>query len=277
MVVKRLAIEDAYRALENSGNRHARTIATGQIRPKARLFAPELSATFETECQCMRDFIAEAETSERRLDRIVSALHMMMSDKQFCELIVSEGLVTIPTLLMHRLQGAMREPRACHPPGKPLSDQSENRELVGGICLDVLDVLRDIPVKAKMFGLLQKVLPARQLQIVRLMVAMDRVGLTCARMLIALTPQAMLVKDFHPTTIASLTAGTRCAMALELERLSLAVLSAVEQRGQVGLEFVAASRYFDRLMDNSRVVRYLARNFPGHFEEFHNLSVPFLK
>jgi hypothetical protein len=225
----------------------------------------------------MRDFITEAETSERRLERIVGALRTMMRDKQFCVLMVSEGLVTIPKLLGRRLQGATREPQAYCLPGRPLSGQSENRAQIGGICPDVLDVLRDIPVKTKMFGLLQKVLPARQLEIARLMVAMDRVGLTCARMLIALTPQAMLAKDFHPTTIASLTASMRCAMALELERLSLVVLIAVEERGQVGLELVAASCYFDRLMENSRVVRYLARNFPGHFEEFNILSVPFLK
>lgn len=277
MVLKRLTKEAAYCALENGGNRHTRNIAAGQLGSKARLFAPELSATFDAECKCMRDFITEAETSERRMDRIVGALRMMMRDKQFCVLLVSEGLVTIPKLLANRLQGTTREPPVFYPSGQPLSDTSENREPVSGICPDVLDVLRDIPVKTKMFGLLQKVLPARQLEIVRLMVAMDRVGLTCARMLIALTPQAMLVKDFHPTTIASLTESMRCAMALELDRLSAAVLSAVEQRGHLGLELVAASRYFDRLMDNSRVVRYLARNFSGHFEEFHNLSVPFLK
>jgi hypothetical protein len=277
LVVKRLPKADAYRALEAGGNRHARTIAAGQIGSRARLFAPELSASFEAECQCMRDFITEAETSERTLERIASALRTMLRDQQFCVLIVSEGLVTIPTLLVHRLQGTMPEAQGCRPPGKVLSGKSINRETVGGICPDVLEVLRDIPVKSKMFGLLQKVLPARQLEIARLMVAMDRVGLTCARMLIALTPQAMLARDFHPTTITSLTASMRCAMALELERLSLAVLSAVERRGQVALELVAAGRYFDRLMDNSRVVRYLARNFPGHFEEFHVLSMPCLK
>lgn len=225
----------------------------------------------------MRDFITEAEASERRLERIVRALHTMLRDPQFRVLIVAEGLVTMPKLLARRLQGIMPEAQACRPPGKPLSDPSKGQETVGGICPDVLEVLRDIPVKAKMFGLLQKVRPARQLEIARLMVAMDRVGLTCARMLIALTPQAMLAKDFHPTTIASVTASMRCAMALELERLCLAVLSVVERRGQVALELVAASRYFDRLMDNSRVVRYVARNFPGHFEEFHILSKPFLR
>jgi hypothetical protein len=277
LVLKRLTKEAAYRALENSGNRHARNIAAGQLGSKAKLFAPDFLAIYEAETKHMHDFITEAETAERRLDRIVGAIHMMMRDKQFRVLLVSEGLETIPRLLVHRLQGATREPQVFCPPGKPLSDTGENREPVSGICPDVLDVLRDSPVKTKIFGLLQKVLPARQLEIARLMVAMDRVRLTYARMLIALTPQALLSKDFHPTTIASLTEGMRSAMALELGRLSLAALSAVEQRGQVGLELVAASRYFDRLMDNSRVVRYLARNFPGHFEEFHNLSVPFLK
>lgn len=275
--MKRLTKEAAYRALENSGNRHARNIAAGQLGSKAKLFAPELLATYEAECKRMRDFITEAEKSERRLDRIVGALHMMIRDKQFCVLLASEGLVTMPRLLAHRLQGATREPQVFCPPGNPLSGAGENREPVSGICPNVLDVLRDSPVKPKIFGLLQKVLPARQLEIVRLMVAMDRVRLTYARMLVALTPQARLAKDFHPATIANLADGQRGAMAIELGRLSLAALSVVEQRGQVGLELVAASRYFDRLMDNSRVVRYLACNFPGHFEEFHNLSVSFLK
>ncbi|BAB54764.1 msr9757 (plasmid) [Mesorhizobium japonicum MAFF 303099] len=225
----------------------------------------------------MRDFITGAEESERCLDRMVAALHLMMSDRQFCALMVSEGLETMPRLLAHRLPGAPPEPHVFCPPGKPLSDTGENREPIGGICPGVLDVLRDAPVKTKIFGLLQKVLPARQVEIARLMVAMDQVRLTYARMLVALTPQALLVKDFHPSTIANLTEGHRGAMVLEVGKLSLAVLGAMEQRGQVGLELVAASRFFARLMDNSRVVRYLARNYPGHFEEFHNLSEPFIK
>ncbi|TGQ77126.1 MULTISPECIES: plasmid partitioning protein RepB C-terminal domain-containing protein [unclassified Mesorhizobium] len=61
-------------------------------------------------------------------------------------------------------------------------------------------------------------------------------------------------------------------MEPELARLGLAFLRALEPRGSPSLELVAASSYFDRLMDNSKVVRNLARNFPGQFEEFHRLS-----
>ncbi|MET2828904.1 plasmid partitioning protein RepB C-terminal domain-containing protein [Mesorhizobium shangrilense] len=275
--MKSLTKDAAHRALENSGDRHARNIAAGQLGSKAKLFAPEFLATYEAECKRMRDFITKAEKSERRLDSIVGALEMMIGDKKFCVLLASEELVTMPISLAHKLSGATGEPHMFSPPGKPPSDAGENREPVSGICPDVLDVLRDSPVHPKIFGLLQKALPARQLEIVRLMVAMDRVRPTYARMLVALTPQAQLAKNFHPRAIANLAERKRGAMVLDLGRLSRAVLGAVEQRGQVGLELVAASRYFDRLMDNSRVVRYLARNFPGHFEEFHNLSVSFLK
>lgn len=275
--MKRLTRKAAHRALENSGDRHARNIAVGQLGSKEKLFAPEFLATYEAECKRMRDFIAEAEMSERGLDRIAAALRMMMSDKQFCKLLVSEGLETMPRLLAQRLQGVTSEPHSSCPPGKPLFEAGDNRESVGGICPEVLDVLRDSAVKTKLFGLLQKVHPSRQLEIARLMAAMDRVRATYVRMLVALTPQALLAKDFHPATVANLTEGQRGAMGLEMGRLSHEVLSAVERRGRLGLDLIAASRYFDRLMDRVGVVRYLARNFPGHFEEFHNLSAPFLK
>lgn len=270
--MKRLTKEAAYRALENSGDRHARNIAAGQLGSKAKLFAPELLAIYAAESKRMRDFITEAETAERRLDRIVGAIHMMMRDKQFCVLLVSEGLETIPRLLAHRLQGATREPQVFCPPGKPLSDKVENRELVRGICPDVLGVLRDSPVKTKIFGLLQKVLPARQLEIARLMVALDRVRLTYARVLVALTPQALLVSpSVTRTQLAGIDANRFAAMETELAALSQQFLSNAEQLGSWRLELVAARGYLNRLLDNARLVRYLARNFAGALSEFQKM------
>ncbi|MBZ9678283.1 plasmid partitioning protein RepB C-terminal domain-containing protein [Mesorhizobium sp. ES1-1] len=272
MALKRLAKDEAYLALANGGNRHATNIAAGHLGSRPRVFAPDLLATFEAESTCMRAFISEAKASEWRLGQIVAALRLVTRDIQFRELLVSEGFLTIPTLLAHRLHSATRGPQAHSPAKNPPSGDVESRQLVGGICPDAIDLLRDIPVKPKMFGLLQKVLPVRQLEIVRLMVVLDRVGLTFAKMLIALTPKAMLVEGFRPTTVATLTQEMREAMTLELERLSAGVLKAAEQHGRATLELIAASHYFDRLMDNSKIVRYLARNFSGHFEEFHNLT-----
>ncbi|ESZ57106.1 hypothetical protein NKI89_19830 [Mesorhizobium sp. M0309] len=106
------------------------------------------------------------------------------------------------------------------------------------------------------------------------MVAMERVTFTYAKILVAFTPRPLLAEGFDPAMIANVSEDQLGAMTAELGGLSSEFLSAVERRGSVSLILVVASRYFDRLMDNARVVRYLARNFPCHFEEFHNLAMP---
>ncbi|TIM18435.1 MAG: hypothetical protein E5Y74_26385 [Mesorhizobium sp.] len=187
-----------------------------------------------------------------------------MSDKRFHSLLVSEGLATIPKFLAERLQGAMYEPGAAARASKPFPSKNAGRHSVSGICPDVLDFLQDYPVKVKIFGL--------QLEIARLMVAMERVTFTYAKILVAFTPRSLLAEGFDPAMIANVSEDQLGAMTPELGELSSEFLSAVERRGSVSLELLAAGRFFDRLMDNSRVVRYLAHTFPGNFEEFHELS-----
>jgi len=271
---KRLPREAAYRALLNSSHRHARNITVDQPGSKVKLFAPKLLATYEAECKRMSDFIREAEKSERRLNRIVEALRLMMSDKQFRTLLMSEGLVTLPTSLALRLERTAPQPDTPSPLSERLCYTSESQQAISGVCPEVLDVLQDYPVKVKIFGLLRKVHPARQVEIARLMIAMDRIRFTYAKMLVGLTPKSLLAEGFHPATIVNLTEDQICDMEPELSRLTRTFLDALERRGPASLELVVASRYLDHLMDNSRVVRYLARAFPGHFEEFHKLSMP---
>ncbi|TPL94300.1 hypothetical protein FJ960_28070 [Mesorhizobium sp. B2-3-11] len=64
------------------------------------------------------------------------------------------------------------------------------------------------------------------------------------------------------------------ALTPELGRLSHEFLGAVERRGSVSLELLATGRYFDRLMDNSKVVRYLAHNFPANLTSFTACRCP---
>ncbi|MEI9432041.1 plasmid partitioning protein RepB C-terminal domain-containing protein [Mesorhizobium sp. Cs1299R1N3] len=269
---RRLTREAAHKVLRDSNQRHARNIVADQPGSKEKLFAPRLLATYEAECRRKRDFIREVAETEQRLGRLVEALRLIMSDMRFHSLLASEGLPTIPKLLAQRLQATRVGPAATPPCGEISPCGSEAWQPAHGICAEVLDRLRDCPVKVKIFGLLRHVLPARQLEIARLMVAMDRVTFTYVKMLVALTPQRMLVKDFHPTMIANLTQDQYRMMEPEVSALGAAFLSAFERRGLASLELGAGNAYFHRLMDNSKIVRYLAHTFPGNFEEFHELS-----
>ena len=271
--MKRLNSEAAYRALLDSGRRRYDRFAVDQQGPRMRLFGPNLLKTYEAECKRKQAFIEEADETEQHLDQIAAAVRLITDDRQFRVLLVSEGLATMPKPLARRMQGTFAPP-----PPQPLPSTNESRSPVGGICPEVLDLLQDCMVPAKLFGLLRQVVPARQMEIARLMVALERVRFNYAKMLVALTPRSLLARDIDPRKeIDGLSEVQLGAMEPELGRLTLAFLSAMERRGRASLELVAASRYFERLMDNSRVVRYLAHNFPGHFEEFHNLSVPVLR
>ncbi|WP_246689087.1 MULTISPECIES: plasmid partitioning protein RepB C-terminal domain-containing protein [unclassified Mesorhizobium] len=237
-----------------------------------KLFAPKLLAAYEAECQRKRDFIREAVETEQRLGSLVEALRPIMRDKRFQSLLVSEGLAPIPKSVAERLQGEKFKPGAAAHASKPFLGKNAGRQPVSGICPDVLDFLQDYPVKVKIFGLLRHVLPDRQLEIARLMVAMERVTFTYAKILIAFTPRPLLAEGFYPAMIANVSEDQPGAMTPELGRPSCEFLSAMERLGPVSLELLAAGRYLDRLMGNSRVVRYLAHTFPGNFEEFHKLS-----
>ena len=275
---RRLTREAAYKALHCSAQRHAREIAADQPGSKQKLFAPKLLPAYKAACGRKRDFIRETEEAERCLVRLAEALRVIMNDKEFLSLLMSEGFATIPNCLVQRLHDdATLETATAKQAGMSPTGSSAGRQPVSGICPDVLAFLQDCFVKVKIFGLLRHVLPAKQMEIARLMVAMERVTFTYTKILVAFTPRPLLAEGFDPTTIANVSEDQLSAMTPELGRLSSEFLSAVERRGSVSLELLATGRYFDRLMDNSRMVRYLARNFPGHFEEFHNLSVSDLK
>lgn len=274
MNVMRLSREAAYEALLHSERRNAGRFAPNHQGPKMRRFGPKLLKTYDAECRRKRAFIEESQELEQRLDNIAVAVRLMTRDRQFRMLLASEGLATMPIALAKRIQGS--------PPAQDLPQPafvvSAPLLPTGEVCPEVLDLLEDCTGPAKLFALLRLVVPARQIEIARLMVAMERVRFNYVKMLVALTPRPLLVKDIDPRKqIAGLSEDQLVEMEPELAKLSLAFLSAVERRGPASLELVAASRYFDRLMDNSKVVRYLARNFPGHFEEFHSVSMPCLK
>ncbi|RAZ72486.1 hypothetical protein DPM35_29335 [Mesorhizobium atlanticum] len=235
-----------------------------------RRSTPEFLRIYEAECRRKRVFVEEVEELERRLNRIAVTVRLITGDPQFRALLASEGLAAMPKTLALRFSDS---PPA-HTSSQPASAEA-NPTSAGEICPEVLALLRDCTGPAGLFALLRLVHPVRQMEIARLMIARGPVSLNYVKMLVALTPLSLLVKDIQPLhELSSFSENRRVEMEQELAKLSGAFLGALDRRGPASLELVAACRYFDRLMNNSSVVRYLARNFPGRFEEFHSLSLP---
>jgi hypothetical protein len=104
------------------------------------------------------------------------------------------------------------------------------------------------------------------------MLAMDRVQFRVAKVLIELTPRSQLTNPLaRRKRYEGISSEQMAAMEADIGQVSHEYLSAASTHGSEMLNLIAATSYFDRLLNDPKLVRYLARNFAGQLEVFQNL------
>lgn len=146
------------------------------------------------------------------------------------------------------------------------------KRLLEGICAEAVDLLKDKHVPIAAFAELKKMLPMRQIEAAQLMVAMNKYSITYAKSLVGATPQALLVDAAKPKNIEGLTDGQLALMEQESANLDREFRLMEQSYGTDHLDLVVATGYLQRLIENARVVRYLAQNFPELLAEFQKIS-----
>lgn len=254
------------------GSRHAAHLTDLQ-EPREPLHSYVLLRTYRHQCERMRRSIGEADRTYRLLDRTLEALRQLMAVETFRALLKAEGFATISAPLAKRICGD--KPNAPDAREDRNTALAANHELVAGICLEAIHLLEDCSVNPKIFSVLRRVVPGRQVEIAQIMIALDRVKFNCAKVFIALTPRQQLTDPSIPRQrFAGLSPGQLSAMEIELAELSQAFLTTCERLGSWGLELVAVRGYLNLLLDNVRIVRYLAHYFPQAFSVFQKMTDP---
>jgi hypothetical protein len=254
------------RFVEN--NRHAIRLTDDLQGPLNPLRGPAFLQTYNRQFDRMQDFIKEAGAARQQLENVINATRQIITDTAFRALLHAHGLGMLPWILM---QLSARGTKSHAEQQAPFSDAADP-QLVGGVCLEALDLLNDFGAPLKIFPLLREVVPGRQIEIVRLMLALDRVQFRVMRVLIALTPRSQLTdpgarrKQYEGISSAQLA-----AMEIDLAKVSHDYLSAARTHGATILNLIAATGYLDRLLDNPTLVRFMARNFSGHLEVYQKL------
>ncbi|PZV40534.1 plasmid partitioning protein RepB C-terminal domain-containing protein [Mesorhizobium kowhaii] len=259
---------EADRILKSS--RHAIHLTDDLLEPQTPLNRYVLLRTHGRQCERMRRFIGEANASRERLENAVEALRQLMPVDAFRALLKAEGFATTPRTLAERISRNQSSTLiGCDKPGHTIA---ASQHLIVGVCYEVIDLLEDCSVNPKIFGLLRKVVPSRQVEIAQFMIALDRVKVNWARVLIALTPQSQLADPSIPRTqCAGITANQIEAMESESTDLSKEFRNTAERLGSWDLEFIAVRGYLNRLMDNLKIVRYLAHHFPKQLAQFQGV------
>nr|WP_286189632.1 plasmid partitioning protein RepB C-terminal domain-containing protein [Labrenzia sp. R5_0] len=151
------------------------------------------------------------------------------------------------------------------------SIRSKSRLLVG-ICPEVVDLLKDKHVPMNTFTELRKMKPLRQIEAAQLMVTMNKYSITYARSLVSATPSAQLVETAKSKKNGGLSDEQIALMEQESANLDREVRLIEETYGKDHLDLVIAVGYLRRLLENARVVRYLAQHYPELLTEFQNIT-----
>lgn len=144
--------------------------------------------------------------------------------------------------------------------------------LLDGICTEAVELLKDKHVPIATFAELRKMQPMRQIEAAQLMVAMNKFSITYGKSLVGATPQSQLVETARPKHVEGLTDEQVALMEQESANLDREFRLMEQSYGADHLDLVVATGYLHRLLENARIVRYLAQNFPELLAEFQKIA-----
>jgi ParB-like chromosome segregation protein Spo0J len=149
----------------------------------------------------------------------------------------------------------------------------QNRTLLTDICPEAIEILKDKHVHQAVFRALKKVKPVRQIEMAELMVSSGTYTKAYAEALVMMTGPGMLVEQKGPKKKKDGAARPEDLARMENEIKTLEKDFAVldESYGRNVVDLTLARGYLKKLLDNGKVVRFLAQRYPEILAEFQRI------
>jgi len=146
-----------------------------------------------------------------------------------------------------------------------------NRSMLNGICPEGVDLLKDRPVALQTFREFKKVKPVRQIEMAELTVAAGTYGGSYARALVGATPKEHLSQPEKPKKIPGASVEDLARIEHEMQVVEKDFLLLDETYGRNVMDLTLARTYLKKLLDNGKVVRYLAQKHRDVLAEFQRI------
>jgi hypothetical protein len=205
----------------------------------------------DTETYCLVSIEDEAFTYNKRVNRI--------------------AIIQEHRMIMKAIERGVSEERLAKALNVDVANIKRKRRLLDKICGEAAELLRDKHIAIHALCQLKKLAPLRQIEAAELMVAMNKYTISYARSLVAATPQDQLAEGCKPKAIKGLSTEQIALMEREQANLEREFRIAEQSYGTDHLDLVLANGYLGKLLDNARVVRYLAQHHQEILLEFQKL------
>jgi hypothetical protein len=174
-------------------------------------------------------------------------------------------------MILRALRSGVSEERLARSLDVDIGNIRQKRDLLDGICPEAVQLLREKQATGNALRELRRVQPMRQIEIAELMCAAGNYSVAYAKCLVAATPAEQLVDADRGKDARCLSPEEVSRMEHEMESLGRDFKLIEESHGKNVLNLVLVIGYLRKIMDNPRVVRYLAQHQPEIKAEFQKL------
>ena len=206
----------------------------------------------ETEARCLVSTDDEAYTYNKRVNRMSTIQEHFM--------------------ILKAIQSGVSEERIAKVLNVDVASIRRKRDLLNGICAEVVELLKHRRVTPGVFSFLRKLKPIRQIEVAELLIATGNFYKPYVKALVAATPPEMLVDPDKHKVVEGLTPEQVTKMEKEMEALQRDLKHVEESHGNQVLNLVIARGYLEKLFANARVARYLGQHHADIFRELQTIS-----
>jgi hypothetical protein len=143
--------------------------------------------------------------------------------------------------------------------------------MLNGICPDAIDMLKDAPCPMAVFDILRRMSSIRQVDAAQLMIGQNNFTVVFAKAMLAATPDAHLV-SVPAKRPASVSSEQIARMERELASLQMQVKSVEDRYGVDNLHLTVVRAYMRTLLNNERVVRWIAQHRGEYLDELRSIA-----
>lgn len=145
------------------------------------------------------------------------------------------------------------------------------RQMLDGICAEVVELLKDKNVPEHVFRVLRKMKAPRQVTVAMLMNDQNKFSIPYAKALLEATSSDQIINKGKPRKVTPAILARQARLEEENLALSREIGSIKEQYGTEMIDITAMQAYLKRLLGNDAVARYLQEFNEVIFEKFKEI------
>jgi hypothetical protein len=163
-------------------------------------------------------------------------------------------------MLLEALRNGLTEERIAKSLDLDISVIRRKRDMLNGICAEVVAMLKDYKLNANVFSIMKKMKPLRQIEVAEHMIANSAFSLTFAQALLYGTkPEMLLVKRRYREVKTSADTASARRFSDESDSLLKDMRGIEDSFGKDALTLTVCQGYIERLLKNPKILRYLER------------------